>query len=361
MDAIQRLLPGPLEVQFIAMQDAVNGWSIGGRGGGRDSVFKTTDGGTTWQEVSPPEQHDAGQVYLAMGDFVDAMTAYVLYHPEEQTQPGMAGDLYLWKTVDGGNTWQASAPVRVEFIGSRYGNAWVRFESDGYGWILARYGGAGMHRYPVYLLRSTDGGSYWDILEDPYDGLWLQTCQKTGWDWIAGEVGVITLGFCPYESAEIRLTTDAGESWEAIRLPLPDGFEEEFGLTTCEAQSPLLLSDRELLIASNCPVYEADVEVVHFLYRSQDLGTNWEIQEYPGGVLMALSNNEILALGREIHRSSDDGESWQFVKQVAWDGQFSFVDSELGWAVAHSEDELALVTTRDGGETWQLLEPVLAP
>jgi len=46
------------------------------------------------------------------------------------------------------------------------------------------------------------------------------------------------------------------------------------------------------------------------------------------------------------------------VKALAWEGQFSFVDEGLGWAVAWGEnDSIALVRTRDGGRTWEQLEP----
>jgi hypothetical protein len=68
-----------------------------------------------------------------------------------------------------------------------------------------------------------------------------------------------------------------------------------------------------------------------------------------------------MALGREIFISEDQGLTWTLLKQVAWDGQFSFIDRMNGWAVARNEEDIAFVVTVDGGSTWQLIEPALIP
>jgi photosystem II stability/assembly factor-like uncharacterized protein len=58
-----------------------------------------------------------------------------------------------------------------------------------------------------------------------------------------------------------------------------------------------------------------------------------------------------------MYRTDDGGETWEHVKTVFWDGQFSFVGSQYGWAVARSGEALALVKTVDGGSSWVELEP----
>ena len=57
----------------------------------------------------------------------------------------------------------------------------------------------------------------------------------------------------------------------------------------------------------------------------------------------------------------DGGRSWDFVKTVQWDGQFSFVSDQVGWAVARQGEALALVSTTNGGRTWNLLKPSISP
>jgi photosystem II stability/assembly factor-like uncharacterized protein len=98
-----------------------------------------------------------------------------------------------------------------------------------------------------------------------------------------------------------------------------------------------------------------------YLYRTQDGGGSWAINDYPGGMLEFINPDVILALGRTIYVSRDGGAHWQAVKAVAWDGQFSFVDDMIGWAVARSEGATALVRTTNGGRTWQELHPITQP
>ena len=61
------------------------------------------------------------------------------------------------------------------------------------------------------------------------------------------------------------------------------------------------------------------------------------------------------ALGRDIYRTVDGGATWSFVHAVTWDGQFSFVDDQHGWAVARNEQEIALVRTAERRD--QLVDP----
>jgi len=75
--------------------------------------------------------------------------------------------------------------------------------------------------------------------------------------------------------------------------------------------------------------------------------------------LIFLDEQEGWAFGRDYYKTTDGGLSWVVVKTVNWDGQFSFVDSLNGWAVARNLDEIALVKTVDGGQTWQIIEPTI--
>jgi photosystem II stability/assembly factor-like uncharacterized protein len=360
--AVKHMRPeDELVLQHIAMVDVDTGWAIGGPDGRADSILRSVDGGTTWMEVSPPETVDPDNPVIAVGAFLDPDTAWVLYHPLEDPRPGGRQSLKVWYTNNAGDQWRASDPISIEFIGSQRAKAWIQGREEGMVWVLARYGGSGMHKYPVYLLRSEDSGTTWDILEDPYEGLWLQSCPKTGWDWLSSGKGVVTIGYCPFESAEIKITNDAGTNWNAVRLPFPAEEEERLGFTSCEAHSPILFTDSELLVASDCPIWEGDPETIHLLYHTQDFGRTWQIWDYPGGKLLPVGGDVILALGRDLYRSEDQGLTWTLVKTVAWDGQFSFVDARHGWAVATNENEIAFVCTTDGGETWQLIEPVLIP
>ena len=97
-----------------------------------------------------------------------------------------------------------------------------------------------------------------------------------------------------------------------------------------------------------------------FIYITDDGGTTWETHEIPGGKMLFLNPLQGWILGKDIYWSDDGGRGWTKVKTVSWEGKFSFVSPSEGWAVATSEDETALVATSDGGETWQIIEPLTA-
>lgn len=350
-----------LTIHQITMIDAKVGWAIGGANGRADSVLRSIDGGESWKELSPPEPIDGDQPQRAAAAFLDGISAWIVYYPESDPRPDARYNLRVWLTSDAGQHWRLSSPISLEFLGSSHSPTWVHFSNQEQGWVLARYGGSGMHRYPVYLVRSDDAGAYWTILEDPFEGLWLQSCPKTGWDWHISGTGVVTVGFCPFESAEIHLTIDGGTTWETARLPFTQGEEERFDHASCEAHSPILFSEQELLLASDCPIWGDEPETIHLLYRTRDLGKTWQIQDYPGGQLYDIGEGVIFALSRDIFRSDDGGLTWTLIKQVAWDGQFSFINAQSGWAVARDEADIALVHTVDGAKTWQLIEPILIP
>jgi photosystem II stability/assembly factor-like uncharacterized protein len=75
--------------------------------------------------------------------------------------------------------------------------------------------------------------------------------------------------------------------------------------------------------------------------------------------LVFFDAEEALLLGRDSYRSTDGGRTWSHVKTVNWDGQFSFVDPQRGWAVARANDEVALVKTVNGGGTWTEIKPTI--
>jgi photosystem II stability/assembly factor-like uncharacterized protein len=76
--------------------------------------------------------------------------------------------------------------------------------------------------------------------------------------------------------------------------------------------------------------------------------------------LYFLTPQNGLALGRKIYKTTDGGQTWKFIQQVTWDGQFSFVSMDLGWAyVFNDQGETALVKTVNGGATWSMLHPLV--
>ena len=91
-----------------------------------------------------------------------------------------------------------------------------------------------------------------------------------------------------------------------------------------------------------------------------DGGSTWESEAYPGGQLLFLTPGIGWALDQDIFQTQDGGQTWLQLSTVQWEGQFSFVNQQLGWAAAQDEEAYSLLHTEDGGITWDIITPVTA-
>jgi hypothetical protein len=67
------------------------------------------------------------------------------------------------------------------------------------------------------------------------------------------------------------------------------------------------------------------------------------------------------AMGEDHYQTMNGGADWNKIKTVTWQGQFSFISPNRGWAVARRNGDIALVVTSDGGRSYQQLNPLAAP
>jgi photosystem II stability/assembly factor-like uncharacterized protein len=213
-----------------------------------------------------------------------------------------------------------------------------------------------MHKHPVDLLTTVDGGETWTWTLD-YMGDELLSCTKSGVAFGSAMVGFATIAQCPVDGAELDWTYDGGATWAGLIAPAPPGQAQ---LTACDAHSPQFVSTSSAFAAADCRTRDA-WEPRALLFSTHDQGATWESLPYPGGALFFIDGQTGWALGRDIYKTTDGGHNWQWVKRVTWDGQFSFASPTLGWAVAHSGSDVALVHTANGGATWRLLKPVIGP
>jgi len=186
--------------------DRRTAWASGGSiSGGAGKVYRTTDGGETWRDVSPP-----GTTGLSLRDVEarDADTAVVLV-----IGPGEASRIY--RTDDGGQTWTEAFRNTEEaafyncldfYPGGRRGLA-VSDPVDGRFRILA----------------TDDGGRSWEVLPD------------AGMPDSTGEFNFAASGDCLViagrdawfgtggEQSRVFHSGDRGLTWEATDSTLPAG------------------------------------------------------------------------------------------------------------------------------------------
>ncbi len=170
-------LSGLFDIYDVRFTSRQTGWVVGWDNdlGHYRNIYRTTDGGLTWQLVMPLQ---AATTYYAV-DFVGSSGWIV--GPRS----------YMLRTTDGGNTWrQVNLPygnvTNLRFVD-------VGFATEQIGWMI---GGQG------YVLRSTDGGQTWvrqnsNALEDLV-ALYVVSPNEA---WIAGIQG------------GIFRTVDGGQTW----------------------------------------------------------------------------------------------------------------------------------------------------
>jgi photosystem II stability/assembly factor-like uncharacterized protein len=133
------------------------GWAIGRAGDGLDRILRTTDGGTTWADVTPPEaQPDPEWPRRVEGNFLDGQEAWVVFS-------GRIGDLgfaptVVWRTQDAGSSWEPSrgrAPAVAEWVEPAALLGSIRRDS---GWLMTALAGMS-HQYVAIHTRLDLGGS----------------------------------------------------------------------------------------------------------------------------------------------------------------------------------------------------------
>ncbi|MBQ8336505.1 MAG: hypothetical protein IJY44_03105 [Bacteroidaceae bacterium] len=211
-------------------------------------VFKTTDHGKSWQACAP--QHNfGGPIYS------------IAIHPVDKNVVYVGGGPWLWKSVDGGDSWQ-----RCGDIANRVNS--IRIDPDDTERITAAAGGTTDDNAGGGFYISTDGGkSFACTLEGACFDHELQPGNSNRIYLVRREkVGVW---------AGIYLSTDGGYSWQQKEIPpymmicgrlavseAPGGENYVYALVTCDQYG----YDRGPLGGTGTP----------YILLSKDAGETWE-------------------------------------------------------------------------------------
>ncbi len=352
-------------VTTIHMLDATTGWSIGGLGSiVGDHVLFTTDGGSTWKDVTPLEEEAlSGAHKAATGFFQDARTAWVTYAIDGGTPvPSLP---VVWHTTDGGASWSASQPLDVNGLADIYVPAELQFVAGQTGWLRVHVGAGMIHDYTT-IYRSTDGGATWTRIIDPYTDGGIQSCTKNDMlftdathGWLTGDCGGVQA------SALLFKSTDASSTWQLVTLPEPADYPGIFSNESqiaCGSYNPFFFSNDFGRLAVNCQDYSGtQMSYFYYIFTTQDGGSTWTSSSYPGEALYFFSADTGWALAAKIKQTIDGGATWKTISDVSWTAQVDFVSAQLGWGVARSDTAEALVKTDNGGATWTELTPSVGP
>jgi photosystem II stability/assembly factor-like uncharacterized protein len=346
------------------MLDPANGWALGNiETEPTVRILRTSDGGSTWRDVSPNAQSYYGLQAL------DLDLAWTRSSDDDE----------LWRTGDDGESWTSLGQVPASEL-------W--FDDAQHGWRMdAEAWGLSFVQFDILSFAITqDGGQTWqERALPPGSGLVYLAFPdlQTAWAIRAGFAKNIE-GFPNLAVPFSLLTTvDGAATWRSKEMPLPPG------VGTVD-----LPPAGTYLDAGNCnfdvPVYSSAAlwklalicEKGGWQYMSSDQGAAWTITPLPARQVTeveftdpdsgwALRRENVNSYESDLYRTTDGGETWSLLTHTAWaDARLQFVDAQAGWALATTceaagcnpyFDPTALLHTADGGQTWQLLQPQLAP
>jgi len=370
--------PEKIQVTQLHMLNRHDGWAWSGGLAGHQSLLRTSDGGTTWQDVTPREIS-----HIEEGaSFLDAHTAWVSFFNRTNVTAGML------QTIDGGKSWsllnQTNTPIFNEasscrFFNSTYGigNSWD--------------GGAGSSY--VTFFETHDSGRTWSRIPfmprhpesaEP-NTFHLSNISEDRIAFYPPASVIITYGDTADEQskgvARFSITTNLGKTWRDVELPLPTQFHNSL----CVPLEPVFVDKKNIVLAAR--VFESLSNSYStgslIFYTSRDGGASWvsragtvDLKQpwYGDGFQVVSPDCFLVASGSAIQVTHNAAQSWQTLTPNILFGanskrdivRMNFVDAHHGWLVIsdsnefHPDGNFILYRTSNGGKTWNELPARIA-
>ncbi|HET9276475.1 MAG TPA: glycosyl hydrolase [Gemmatimonadales bacterium] len=322
-----------------------NEYYMGTTGGG---VFKTTDGGQTWQPVSDRffggtigaiavSESNPDVVYVGGGEF--------------PIRGNVSHGDGVYKSTDAGRTWTYVGLVETRQI------AKIRIHPRNpdivYVAALGPVFGPSPHRG---VFKSTDGGRSWDrilfrndttgaidLSMDPrnpdvlYAGLWH--AYRKPWQLVSGGAG-----------SGLFKSIDGGRTWKEItRNPgLPRGTIGNTGISVSGANSSRVYA---LIEADSGGVYRSDDGGDTWTRVNADRSLRQRAWYYTRIYADPQDENTVYASNVQFQRSRDGGRTWQSIRAPHGDSHDLWIAPNNNQRMIESNDGGSNVST-DAGRTW---------
>ncbi|MCA8975007.1 MAG: glycosyl hydrolase [Planctomycetes bacterium] len=321
---------------------------FGGSGGG---VWKTTDAGATWKNVSD------GTFGGSIGAIAVAPSNNdILYvgGGESTWRGNMSSGDGIYKSTDAGATWHYCGLPESRHI------ARIRIHPQDpdlvYAAVMGHVSGPNAER-GVY--RSKDGGGSWQrvLFANEYAGA-FELCMAaddpnvlyaTTWRAIRTPHSLESGG----EGSGLWQSTDGGDTWQSLhdRPGMPDGLLGISGIAVAPSNSKIVYAQIENDNGG--------------LFRSDDAGATWKKVNderklrqrawYYSRVFVDPKNPQtVYGLNVGCHRSTDGGATFSGIATPHGDNHDLWIDPQDPLRMIEGNDGGACITT-DGGKTWSSL------
>lgn len=336
----------------VHMFTVQNGWAISQPGTSGTQLLTTRDGGQTWTNITPAAISPQSMI---LAHFQSPNLGWVA-----ALRPDVSMTVY--QTVDGGHAWSKGVTFPVRYGD---GNGRIAFANARDGWIEVLTAGNGALQ--AQLFATSDGGRTWSPVSTtgaqrgqmPFGGditfRSATTGYLTGAPRASGGPGVRTW---------LYRTTDGGRTWIHQRLTYPADLSS--GLVAVE--KPSFFGQQGFLpVAVSKGLGEQML-----LYQTLDGGKTWSLAyRFPNGFLhfvFATAYSGWAYEGAVLYRTQDGGRTWSLLpgnailpgpSQGFYSSRLSFANDQDGWFLFQNlrSGATQLLTTGDGGFTWQALDP----
>lgn len=339
---------GGRSVAVAGHKDQPDTYYTGFTGGG---VYKTENGGNSWINVSDGyfKTGSVGALAVAPSD------PNVIYAGMGETciRGNMSAGDGVYKSVDGGDTWQHVGLGDTHFIGEMV----VHPDNPDIIWVAAlghAFGTGGNTERGVF--KSTDGGQSWekvlyhnehagavDIELDPnnprvlYASLW--EAYRNPWEMSSGGPG-----------SGLYKSTDGGENWTNIseRPGLPRGVLGKIGVAVSPANSDRVWA---IIENDNGGVFRSDDKGKTWNRVNSDRSLRQRAWYYTHIVADPSDEDIVYVLNVGFHKSTDGGESFERIGTPHGDHHDLWIAPNNAKRMIVADDGGGQVTY-SGGKEW---------
>ncbi|MDC0008273.1 glycosyl hydrolase [bacterium] len=337
---------GGRSTTVTGIPDDIFTYYMGATGGG---VWKTTDGGNTWSNISDGFFNTTG-----IGDITPAPSNPNIIYVGTGESPVRGvktshGD-GLYKSTDAGKTWKHMGLEKTRHISDVYvhpenpdkvyvaaqGNPWGANEERGV--YLSEDGGA---TFEKILYINEDSGIV-DMTTDPNNPDFMMVASWEFWrkPWVVHSGGA---------GSKIYKTTDGGKNWKEISKGLPD-LKGKMGVDISPA-NPNIVYIAIDAVGDEAGVYRSEDAGESFKQMTNDATTYARSWYYMHIIADPIDEDEVWVMNSFAMKSIDGGKTFKGIKGSHVDHHDLWINPSNNDIMVNANDGGGSVTF-NGGETW---------